>query len=446
MAFDESVTALLKTYDNCLALLKAFKRQRKQDDSGRKINSRASEKQALLKRSLRANREKVERAYSLRVAEAGIRFEKGDSKAKSALGKVLKRLNAAITSLIRLASHGRSPSLDYQSLMALSNSSRLQAIKTFDQLSHRLDTKSARGSAVSATSTALVSTTATSSTSKAVSKTSKTSSQGKSSSKPAKSSSSKSKKSSQGSHSDKKAKAAKESSGKADIKVDSNMKPTADNKPAKIANESSKADIKVNADNKPATTPRKQQKHVSLPPPALSQQQPQTTVKPSSPTIEAKAPKLKRHVSLPPPPPPKPQMIMPPPPPPPPPVPPKDDNRTTTPAAATAAATTTLPRRNTTISINEEVSIDAALRRSAPALRRQPSNATNRFSIYSFSSGSTRLGEIPQSKWRRNLPGTNEDEDDTGYYNVPVMYPLRPYEPPVKERRFLGLFKRTNTT
>lgn len=80
MAFDESVTALLKTYDNCLSLLKAFKRQKRHDGSGRKINSRASEKQALLKRSLRANREKVGRAYSLRVSEAGSQFEKGDCK------------------------------------------------------------------------------------------------------------------------------------------------------------------------------------------------------------------------------------------------------------------------------------------------------------------------------------------------------------------------------
>ncbi|KAF3760237.1 hypothetical protein M406DRAFT_243343, partial [Cryphonectria parasitica EP155] len=148
MGFDESVSALLLTYDNCLALLKAFKRQKKQD--GSRKTTKTSERQALLRRSLRTDRRKVESAYSSRVSVAGSRFEKGDSKARSALDKVLKRLNAAIKSLIRLASKGPNPALDYQSLTSLSNSSRLQAIKTFDQLSHRLDSKASHGSVVSA--------------------------------------------------------------------------------------------------------------------------------------------------------------------------------------------------------------------------------------------------------------------------------------------------------
>lgn len=76
MGFGESVSSLLETYDNCLALLKAFKRSNKQKDS-RKI-SKASEQQALLRRSLRTNRRKVERAYSSRVSESGSNFVKGD--------------------------------------------------------------------------------------------------------------------------------------------------------------------------------------------------------------------------------------------------------------------------------------------------------------------------------------------------------------------------------
>lgn len=79
MGLAENVSALLETYDNCVSLLKAFKKQKKQQDIGRKA-SRADEKQALLRHSLKSDRKKVERAYSSRVAEAGNLFEKGDSK------------------------------------------------------------------------------------------------------------------------------------------------------------------------------------------------------------------------------------------------------------------------------------------------------------------------------------------------------------------------------
>ena len=78
MGFSASVSALLETYDNCLALLKAFKR-RDQDSGGRKV-SKANKQQALLKHSLKTDRKKVERAYSLRLSEAGSSFEKGDCK------------------------------------------------------------------------------------------------------------------------------------------------------------------------------------------------------------------------------------------------------------------------------------------------------------------------------------------------------------------------------
>lgn len=78
MGLAENVSALLETYDNCVSLLKAFKKQKKQDPCHRP--SKADEKQALLRRSLRADRKKVDRAYASRVNEAGSLFEKGDSK------------------------------------------------------------------------------------------------------------------------------------------------------------------------------------------------------------------------------------------------------------------------------------------------------------------------------------------------------------------------------
>lgn len=78
MGLAENVSALLETYDNCVSLLKAFKKQKKQDVDRRP--SKADDKQALLRHSLKSDRKKVERAYSSRVAEAGSPFEKGDSK------------------------------------------------------------------------------------------------------------------------------------------------------------------------------------------------------------------------------------------------------------------------------------------------------------------------------------------------------------------------------
>lgn len=82
MGFGERVSALLETYDNCLALLKAFKRNTDSRD-GRKTSRKAaktSEQQALLRHSLRTDKRKVERAYSSRVSESGSDFARGDGK------------------------------------------------------------------------------------------------------------------------------------------------------------------------------------------------------------------------------------------------------------------------------------------------------------------------------------------------------------------------------
>lgn len=63
----------------------------------------------------------------------------------------------------------------------------------------------------------------------------------------------------------------------------------------------------------------------------------------------------------------------------------------------------------------------------------------NRMSFMSFASGSTRLGEMSDRKWlaQHTIPEANSDE-----YDVPVLYPLKPYKPEVKEKKFLGLFGR----
>lgn len=71
----------------------------------------------------------------------------------------------------------------------------------------------------------------------------------------------------------------------------------------------------------------------------------------------------------------------------------------------------------------------------------------DRYSLMTVSSGSTRLGEIPERKWQRGGGGGGGEAYDDwdgreDEYNAPVVYPLRPYQPVVKERRFLGLFRR----
>lgn len=63
----------------------------------------------------------------------------------------------------------------------------------------------------------------------------------------------------------------------------------------------------------------------------------------------------------------------------------------------------------------------------------------DRFSLLTMESGSTKLGEIPERNWRHDY---DDWDDREAGYSAPIVYPLRPYQPVVKERRFLGLFRR----
>jgi hypothetical protein len=66
--------------------------------------------------------------------------------------------------------------------------------------------------------------------------------------------------------------------------------------------------------------------------------------------------------------------------------------------------------------------------------------AAHRISIMSFSSDSTKLGQIPQRKLRSVYVGMTDPDGDE--YNVRPVFPLKPYTVEVKERRFWGLFGR----
>lgn len=67
----------------------------------------------------------------------------------------------------------------------------------------------------------------------------------------------------------------------------------------------------------------------------------------------------------------------------------------------------------------------------------KPKAPNTRLSLISFSSDSTKLGEIPPRKWPQQAYS-----DYDGGYNVRPAFPPRPYTAEVKERRFWGLFRR----
>jgi hypothetical protein len=71
MGFGNCVAALLETYSNGLALLKAFKRRNGDDGA-------AKDSQSLLRKSIRSDRARVGRTYSARLSESDGRLKKGD--------------------------------------------------------------------------------------------------------------------------------------------------------------------------------------------------------------------------------------------------------------------------------------------------------------------------------------------------------------------------------
>lgn len=94
--------------------------------------------QSRLRRSIRKDRARVCKAYDLRLSESGSLLEKGDSQARSSLKRVLRRLKAALTQVLRTVIGTPDAVIDYESLVALSNSSRIDAIRAIDDLSRRI--------------------------------------------------------------------------------------------------------------------------------------------------------------------------------------------------------------------------------------------------------------------------------------------------------------------
>ncbi|KAL1842514.1 hypothetical protein VTJ49DRAFT_5120 [Mycothermus thermophilus] len=133
MSFGDAIRALLDTYANCISRLKAFKGGGNGSGAAPSHNDPSR-----LRKSLRRDRSLIEQTYSSRLSESGSRLNKGDARAVRALDRVLKRLRNAIANVLRLSTKGDGVDLDYNSLMALSNASRIDAIRTIDSLSHQV--------------------------------------------------------------------------------------------------------------------------------------------------------------------------------------------------------------------------------------------------------------------------------------------------------------------
>ncbi|KPA43885.1 hypothetical protein FLAG1_03143 [Fusarium langsethiae] len=129
--FGAAVTSLLDTYTKCLSLLKGT---RNQDDGA------LHDTHSALSASLRSDRARVRRVYASRLSKDGSRFEKGDAPARSALRRIVKKLTTTLTNIV---SHDekRQP-VRYESLLALSNGSSIEAVRTMNDLSSRVGSRS----------------------------------------------------------------------------------------------------------------------------------------------------------------------------------------------------------------------------------------------------------------------------------------------------------------
>ncbi|KAK6849670.1 hypothetical protein PG995_013503 [Apiospora arundinis] len=136
--FGENVSALLDTYTRCLGLLKAFKGH---SGSNNTTSYDASKENARLRSSIRSDRSQIRKAYSTKLSKSGNRLKRGDAPSKAAIRRILDKLKAAIMNLLGMVKTQK-PVLDYESLMSLSNTSRVDAIRTMEQLSLRLGSSS----------------------------------------------------------------------------------------------------------------------------------------------------------------------------------------------------------------------------------------------------------------------------------------------------------------
>ncbi|KIN06073.1 hypothetical protein OIDMADRAFT_176179 [Oidiodendron maius Zn] len=163
----DAVTALLDAFARGISVIRAQHSRRKEEQLPVDLVQQTAETH--VRKSLKKSRADVKEAYTRDLARYGPRFAAGDgtfsptitaavssahpvkarsgdgamadvsaAEARSAFSLILLRLNAAFMSIIERFTKGRSTREDYHTLMSLSNASRLEAMRTFEQLSKRL--------------------------------------------------------------------------------------------------------------------------------------------------------------------------------------------------------------------------------------------------------------------------------------------------------------------
>ncbi|CZS93512.1 hypothetical protein WAI453_001043 [Rhynchosporium graminicola] len=151
-----AVSSLLDAFARGIAIITAHRKRRK---NGRiPIDQLSKSAETHLSQSLKQNWTEVRDAYGriwvdldldLLTATVSIVawimtsynpliLDAKKAEARSSLQAIMFRLNAGFVSVIERFTKGRSNSADYEVLLNLSNSSRLEAISAFQQLSHRL--------------------------------------------------------------------------------------------------------------------------------------------------------------------------------------------------------------------------------------------------------------------------------------------------------------------
>ncbi|RFU31011.1 hypothetical protein B7463_g5341, partial [Scytalidium lignicola] len=130
--FQDAVTSLLETFTRGISIIKGR----------RKRNAAAQVAETSLSKSLKQSRSDVKDRYREDLSRHGKAFAAGDAQAYLSLNAILARLNAGFFAVLERFTRGQNTPADYESLISLSNASRIETIITFDQLSMRLSKSS----------------------------------------------------------------------------------------------------------------------------------------------------------------------------------------------------------------------------------------------------------------------------------------------------------------
>ncbi|GIZ38618.1 hypothetical protein CKM354_000203000 [Cercospora kikuchii] len=135
------VVSIISSFTSGLDVFKRFRELRRSKKSRTKKQDKAGrEDEVQLVSSLRRGPEDIGREYQRSISAVGEHFAHGDVVANTALAEVLLRLNTGLVTVINafLARDKKETPLDYQSLTALSDASRVDTCRALRELYHRM--------------------------------------------------------------------------------------------------------------------------------------------------------------------------------------------------------------------------------------------------------------------------------------------------------------------